>query len=196
MRILLTVTLSIAISTSLRAQAAMPELPASGPAAAVRTLAPGDRVRLESAAGRYAGTIVRVTADTLVVGAAGRLDAIPRADVTRLQRSVGRSPRGRAILIGAGAGLLGGGVLGAVAGRRVGRVDDCGDVEESCTVGGHDGTIQGALLAEGAVIGALVGAMMGPAFRRERWENAADAFPLAVGRASGGGVAARVTLRF
>jgi hypothetical protein len=161
----------------------------------VRLLATGDVVRIVSSAGRYSGRIVRITPDTVVVGATGRIDAIPRSEVTRLERFTGKSSRGRAILIGAGAGLVGGGALGAVAGRRAGRID-CRPDDEPCTPGEHDSTIQGALLAEGAIIGALVGAMLGPTFRREHWERAEDGFPLAAGAAPTGGVALGVTLRF
>jgi hypothetical protein len=185
-------------------QAPVPDAPPAIPGAAAgapplarppRTLAAGDTVRVVAAAGRYEGTIVRVTPDTVVVGAPGRLDAIPRGEIALLERFRGKSPRGRAILIGAGAGLVGGGVLGGIAGRVAGRVR-CRDNGETCTPGEHDSTIQGALLAEGMIIGALVGAMLGPTFRREHWERAEAAFPLAAGPAPGGGIAAGVTLRF
>jgi hypothetical protein len=161
----------------------------------VRTLAAGDTVRIVSAAGRYAGTIARITPDTVVVGTEGRLDAIPRGEVAQLERFRGKSSRGRAIVMGAGAGLAGGGVLGGIAGRLVGRID-CSREIQPCTPGEHDSTIQGALLAEGAILGALVGAMLGPTFRREHWEHAETAFPLQAAPAAGGGVVAGVTLRF
>jgi len=164
-------------------------------ARAVRTLAAGDTVRIISAAGHYAGVISRITPDTVVVGAPGRLDAIPRSEVTRLERFRGKSSRGRAILIGAGAGLASGAVLGGVAGRMAGRIR-CRPEDQPCTPGEHDPTIQGALLAEGAILGALVGAMLGPTFRRVHWEHAEGAFPLQAAPAPGGGVAAAVTLRF
>jgi len=121
-------------------------------AGADRALAAGDTVRLVSAAGHYAGTIFRITPDTVVVRAHGRMDAIPRGEVTRLERFGGKSSRGRAIMIGGGAGLVGGSVLGAIAGRMVGRIH-CEPEDASCTAGGHDRTIQGALLAEGAILG-------------------------------------------
>jgi hypothetical protein len=188
--------------TSAQSSVASPGAFAGGPSlapssrGAVRVLATGDTVRVTSSAGTYSGTIARITPDTVVVAARGREDAILRSEVTRLERFAGKSPRGRAILIGAGAGLVGGGALGAVAGRMAGRVH-CRPDDGPCTPGEHDSTIQRALLAEGAIIGALVGAMMGPTFRREHWEHAEDAFPpLAAGAASGGGVALGVTLRF
>jgi hypothetical protein len=160
----------------------------------VRALAIGDTVRVASPGGRVSGTIARILPDTLVLRAAGRDEAIARGEMVRLERMAGRSPRGRAILIGAGAGLIGGGAIGAVAGRLAGRVH-CDAGVESCNPR-HDSTIQGALLADGAILGSLIGAMLGPTFRRTRWENADHAFPVAAGPAAGGGVAARVTVRF
>jgi hypothetical protein len=167
----------------------------AGARGALRTLAAGDTVRIVSAAGRYAGTISRITPDTVVVGAPGRLDAIPRGEVTQLERFRGKSSRGRAILTGAGAGLVGGVVLGGIAGRMAGRIH-CKPEDQPCTPGEHDSVIQRALLGEGAILGALVGAMFGPTFRREHWERAEGAFPIEAAPAAGGGVAAGVTLRF
>lgn len=189
------VLFALALPAAARSQAAAPPLPPAlgSRAALIRTLAPGDLVRVTAAAGRYQGTVERVTPDTLVVTAPGRSDAIPRAEVRRLDRFIGRSPRGRAILLGAGGGLVGGTLLGLAASHRVG--SDCGDLD-GCDPSERDGVIQGALVAEGAVIGALVGAMVGPAFRRTHWENAAEAFPVAAGLAPGGGIAARVVLKF
>jgi hypothetical protein len=183
-----------------QAPVADPAVPGAPPLAsltrpAVRTLAPGDTVRIVSGAGRYAGTISRITPDTVVVSASGRLDAIPRSEVTQLERFRGKSSRGRSILIGAGAGLVSGGVLGGISGRVVGRIR-CLPADQPCTPGDHDRTIQGALLAEGAILGALVGAMLGPTFRREHWDRAENAFPLEAGPAANGGIAAGVTLRF
>lgn len=164
-------------------------------AMAARTLAPGETVRVVAAAGRYAGTVARIGPDTIVVGTPRRLDAIPRGEVMRIERMAGRSSRGRAIALGAGGGLVTGGVLGAIAGRLAGRVR-CRADDGPCTPGEHDATIQGALLAEGAVVGSLLGAMIGPMFRRTRWEDAHGAFPATVAPAEGGGVAAGVSLRF
>jgi hypothetical protein len=189
-----------ACAGAVRAQApvADPAVPGAPPLAsltrrAVRTLAPGDTVRIVSGAGRYAGTIFRITPDTVLVSAPGRLDAIPRGEVTELERFRGKSSRGRAILIGAGAGLVSGGVLGGIGGRVVGRIR-CLPADQPCTPGGHDQTIQGALLAEGAILGSLVGAMLGPTFRRAHWDHAEGAFPLEAGPAPNGGIA--VMLRF
>ena len=206
---LLLVLSCAAAASGLSAQAAVPDsLAGNGPmkvplareggapgagAVTVRTLARGQTVRVVSAAGTYFGTVERISADTIVVGAPGRLDVIQRGDVTSIQRVAGRSSRGQAIARGAGVGLIAGGVLGAIAGRMVGRVHCGADQSDGCVEGSHDSTIQGALLAEGALVGSLLGVMIGPTFRRTRWEDAQGAFPAA---ASGGGVAAGVSLRF
>lgn len=179
--------LTLALAGAARAQSPAPDSAAgpgafpgsasSSPPRIVRALATGDAVRIVSAAGRYTGTISRVTADTVVVRAPGRQDAIPRAEVERLERFAGKSSRGCAILTGGGAGLAGGALLGGIAGRLMGRIR-CKPADQPCTPGEHDSTIQGAMLAEGALLGALVGAMLGPTFRREHWERAETSFPL------------------
>lgn len=195
--------LTLALAGAARAQSPAPDSLA-GPAAFAgggshpafpRTLTPGDSVRIVAAAGRYAGTIARVTPDTVVVRASGRLDAISRGEVTSLERFTGQSSRGRAILTGGGAGLAGGALLGGIAGRLMGRIH-CKPADQPCTPGEHDATIQRAMLAEGALLGALVGAMFGPTFRRQHWERAEGSFPLQAAPAPAGGVAAGVTLRF
>jgi hypothetical protein len=198
--------LTIALTGAARAQSPAPDslaAPAAFPGGGsapisprmMRPLAAGDSVRIVSVAGRYSGTILRVTPDTVVVRAPGRLDAIPRGEVTSLERFTGKSSRGRAILTGGGAGLAGGALLGGIAGRLMGRIH-CKPADEPCTPGEHDATIQGAMLAEGALLGALVGAMFGPTFRREHWERAEGSFPLQAAPTPTGGVAAGVTLRF
>jgi hypothetical protein len=137
--------------------------------AMLRPLAAGDVVRLLSPAGRYVGTLTQVTADTFTLAAPGRQDAVPRSGVTQMHRLVNRGSRGKSILHGAGVGLLAGTALGFVVGSTMAHCDDC----ES----GRDGTAQAAFSADGAVLGALVGAMLGPTFRRTRWERV-DAAPV------------------
>ncbi len=156
------------VPATARAQAAAPDSARAGaPAAQVfatagmRPLAAGDTVRVWSAAGRYAGTLARVTADTLTLAAPGRLDALPRADVSETRRLVHREPRGRAIARGAGLGLVAGAVLGFVGGSAA---------------GSGDGTAKAAFTGDGAIVGALLGAMLGPTYRRTRWERV-DAAP-------------------
>jgi hypothetical protein len=186
---------SVADSSAAVPEAGAAARPRDRAAARARPLSAGDTVRIVSAAGRYEGTISRLTPDTIVLLAPGRLDAIPRGEVAQLERFRGKSPRGRAIAIGAGAGLAGGSLLGGIAGRVVGRIR-CTPDDQPCTPGEHDRTIQGALLAEGAFLGALFGAMLGPTFRREHWERAEGAFPLVEAAPGAGGIAAGVTLRF
>jgi hypothetical protein len=130
-------------------------------AATVHPLAVGDTVRLVSTAGRYAGTLARVSPDTFTLAAPGRLDAVVRAEVSEMHRLVSREPRGRAILRGAGLGLVAGAVLGFVGGT---------------SAGGGDATAKAAFTADGAIVGALIGAMMGPTWRRSHWERV-DAAP-------------------
>lgn len=134
-------------------------------AATPRPLATGDVVRVLSAAGRYSGTLAQVTADTFTLAAPGRVDAVLRADVTEMHRLVERGSRGRSIAHGAGLGLLAGAVLGFAVGSAAGS-GDC----DNCAPG-KDGTAQAAFTADGAVLGALFGAMLGPTFRRARWER-------------------------
>lgn len=148
--------------------AAAPDTPPAGAPstpvfarAALRPLAPGDTVRLRSAAGRYAGTLAQISPDTFTLAAPGRLDAVVRADVSEMHRLVSREPRGRAIVRGAGLGLLVGTVLGFVGGSAA---------------GSGDGTAKAAFTADGAIVGSLVGAMMGPTYRRSHWERV-DAAP-------------------
>jgi hypothetical protein len=179
-----------------------PVTPASAPApVASDALAPGDLVRLRSAAGRYSGRLVRVTADTLVVAAPGRSDAVVRSDITELYRLKARSSRGRAMLRGAGAGFVAGAALGLLAGITVGHVD-CNPTDTDCRPG-QDRTIGVALTAEGAILGGLVGVMMGPRLRETNWERIDAAPPapasatpsIGVAPAPGGGVSIRATLR-
>lgn len=91
---------------------------------------------------------------------------------------------------------MSGEVIGAIVGRMISKVEWSRSMAPTAVTGSRDGTIQGVMIAEGAVLGSLIGAMLGPTFRRTHWENAAEAFPLAAGVAPGGGVAAGVSLRF
>ncbi|HEX6745989.1 MAG TPA: hypothetical protein VF092_01655 [Longimicrobium sp.] len=184
-------------STETAAPTVSTESAATAPGA-WRGLAAGDTVRLVSAAGRYAGTISRVTADTVVIAGRGRSDAVVRSDVMEMYRLTGRGSRGRAMLRGGGLGLIGGAALGLLAGATVARVE-CKPTDTDCSPG-RDKTIPVALTADGAILGALLGIMTGPAFRHTNWErvDAAPAPalpPVSVTPAPGGGVSLGATLR-
>jgi len=146
----------VLVPAAAHAQAATPGFERASP----RPLAAGDTVRLLSSAGRYAGTITRVSPDTLMVAAPGRLDAVVRADVTEMYRLSSRESRKRSILRGGGVGLLAGAVLGLVGGTAAGG-----------TSPRKDRTATIAFTADGAIVGALLGAMIGPTFRATRWER-------------------------
>jgi len=134
-----------------------------------RPLAAGDQVRLVSPGGRYSGTLTQVTADSLTLASPGRTSAVVRADVSEMRRLVSRESRGKTIVRGAAVGLLGGVALGYLVGTSAGG-GDCAAADISCSPG-HDRTAQAAFTIDGAIVGSLVGAMLGPTFRRSRWER-------------------------
>ncbi|HEU4557013.1 MAG TPA: hypothetical protein VFS20_04155 [Longimicrobium sp.] len=161
---LLALAAALVIVPAAHGQAATPDFTR----ASLRPLESGDTVRLLSSAGRYTGTITQLSADTLVVAAPGRVDAVVRSDVTEMYRLVSRESRKTSILRGAGFGLLGGAVLGLLGGTAIAGSKPF-----------EDGTATAAFTADGALVGAMVGAMIGPTFRRVQWErvNAAPADP-------------------
>jgi hypothetical protein len=185
---------SLGVTAAARAQAPFADTArVEGAPAAVRELAVGDTVRLRCPSGRYAGRVSRITGDSLFVVSPKREDGVGRANVSELYRLTGRASRGRTILIGAGAGLVGGTALGLLGGRMAGRIDQCGALDGSgCRPGSHDRTAVGSITAGGALIGSLVGAMIGPAFRRTHWEplsaRSSDAPQIHAAPAAGGGV--------
>jgi hypothetical protein len=137
--------------------------------ATFRPLSAGDHVKVVSGAGRYTGTLTQVTADTLTLASPGRSDAVVLSQVSEMRRLVSRESRGKSIVRGAGLGLLAGAVLGYVGGTAAGG-NGCAADSGSCG-DGHDRTAQAAFTADGAIVGALLGAMLGPTFRRSRWER-------------------------
>jgi hypothetical protein len=169
------------------------------PAGAPRGLEAGDTVRVWSSAGRYTGTLARVTADTLFIDAPGRSDAVLRSDITELHRSAGRGSRGRAMLRGGGVGLAAGTALGVLGGIAAGKVR-CAPDAVDCTTH-HDRKIGVAMAVDGGLIGALLGVMTGPSLRRTRWERVGGAPDrgaspsVSVAPASGGGVSIGATLK-
>ncbi len=131
----------------------------------------GARVRVTAPgilAGRYVGTVLSRTSDTIRLGAPNTPPVdVPVARITALQVS-----RGSSRALGAGRGALWGGGIGLVAGVIVATVNN-NDPVYSVYGGSTDyssnnvaadvlyGTLSGAFY--GVVIGAIVG--------RERWES-------------------------
>ena len=134
----------------------------------------GDRVRVTTGGGMVAGRIVGVSGDGFELGlSGGGSGSFTRADVVRLERSLGTSSAWK-------RGLLYGGAGGALVGFTIANtlitatcdVVTLGTATEECSEEGF-----GVALANGAIWGALggllglgVGALMrGP----ERWEDIA-----------------------
>lgn len=132
--------------------------------AQVTEVQPGARVRIRApgiVAGRYAGTVLGRTADTVRVGAPGKtpLD-IPFSRITSLEIS-----RGDSRALGAVRGALWGGGIGLGSALIVGTSIEGKAVAASDTISTAqlvwETTIGGIFL--GGIIGAIVG--------RERWES-------------------------
>ena len=134
----------------------------------------GDRVRVTTGGGMVAGRIVGVSGDGFELGlSGGGSGSFTRADIVRLERSLGTSSAWK-------RGLLYGGAGGALVGFTVANtlitatcdVVTLGTATEECSEEGF-----GVALANGAIWGALggllgmgVGALIrGP----ERWEDIA-----------------------
>jgi hypothetical protein len=136
---------------------------ASAGAQPLSELAPGARVRIRApgiVAGRYTGTVLSRTADTLVVASSAAASArVPVSSLTSVEVSRGKSrSRGafKGIAWGASIGL-GVGLLTAAA------------LSSDPSYGGPDGQSKGELVAQalggGAVWGVIIGAIVGS----ERW---------------------------
>lgn len=160
--------------------------------AQVRMSAPlgeGTRVRITAPTvldRRFAGEVVQMTADTLVLARRDEDLAVPLDAVERIELSQGRD-RFRGMLWGAGIGALAGTAAGALA---------CEASGTECT-----GTEEGGALAMfvGALGGGGAGALAGFAIGGERWVTIREApgspFALAAAPAPRG-VAVGVALRF
>ena len=151
--------------------------PAEAPSApTTRPLAVGDQVRLVSADGHYAGTLKRITPDTLVVVAPYRIYTLQRAGVTEGEREVNSESRGHDMFRGGRLGALGGAALGLV----------------SSLVLTKDPAGRAFITADGVFIGTLVGAMRGVSSRQSHWERvdpsyAAAELPAPASAPGGGG---------
>jgi hypothetical protein len=104
------------------------------------------------------GTLQALDDSVLVLATSGSSLAVPLADISRLERSLGRQP--------STAGAIGGFVLGFVAGGLVGCHFNRDSYDVFCA-GQNDTKVVG-----GAVLGGVVGAVLGSrVIRRERWTH-------------------------
>jgi hypothetical protein len=145
------------------------------------------RVRVTVSDRRLSGKLVAVDETALLLRRDGREepDRIPLDSVTSLERQVRRGGKKRGLWLG----LLSGAAIGAVAGYAAG--DDCG--RESFVCFDRPTTAASGAILFG-VLGTAIGAIVAPG---EKWEaTTADRLQLDVGPGPGGGVGARLTLRF
>jgi hypothetical protein len=166
--------------------------------AAAQPLAPDTRARITAAGARrpVAGLLRRAGADSLAVHDSGgrRLAVVARADVRRLEASLGPESRGAAFRRGALRGALIGAGTGALVG---GFGDSCRDRDGNPRTCEAEASAAGQIIGGAAgvgVIGALIGGFV--ARPRERW--AAAELPARVGLVPFGprGAAAVATVRF
>ncbi len=174
---LLVAALVLTASVDLPGQQEPPVAPGDRVRVIVRTiddsdlylLTPGTAVRRRrrSSSHRLVGTLVAVSADTVVLEVEGRADplALPLASVTSLEVSRGQKSRvGKGALIGGVVGAVIGGVLGAVS------IGICQSPDNThfvpCWL--NIPIVAGLGGAVGAGVGAGIGAASGPA---DRWET-------------------------
>ena len=155
---------TLARLAALLALTAVGALPAQ---AQLTELQPGTRVRVEASgivAGRYVGTVLASTADTMTIGSPDRLPlAIPTARISAIEVSRGKSKMEgakRGVLWGAPIGLALGAFAAAMPTCDRGRYNNCDDypTDVEFVVGNLVGSV---------VIGAGIGALIG----REKWER-------------------------
>ena len=136
------------------------------------SVAPGDRVRVTAPSlglKKEVGAVAALETSTLIVNSDERADAldVPLADVTKLEVYRGQKSQ-------AGKGALIGGLVVAPIGVFTGillheygeRMCDSNCSESSGSAGGA--AVLGAALF--GTVGAGLGALMGSAFRADRWE--------------------------
>ncbi len=129
----------------------------------------GDRVRVTAPAlgiRKQAGRFEALRADTLVVAVADSTMTFPVASVTRLEVSRGQKSR---MGLGAGIGLLGGGLLGYLISSGLGSHGGCTEgggflepTREQCI---------GLSTVGGAVVGTLLGLVAGALTKTDRWRE-------------------------
>jgi hypothetical protein len=124
-------------------------------------VAPGARVRLRApgvVAGRYSGTVLSRTADTLVVARTGGAPVrVPVSSLTSVEVS-----RGESRLMGAGKGALWGGAIGLGIGFLAAAAGEEDDFD-----GDSDGEVVIGSALGGAIWGVIIGAIVGS----ERWDR-------------------------
>lgn len=133
----------------------------TAPAASTSPLAVGQSVRLVMDGEPYAGRVTRITADTVVLGAKFRIYTLQRSRITQAERLANASGRGHAVLRGAGFGALAGGALGGLASLALTK-DPAG---------------RAFITADGLILGALIGAFVGPRSYHPVWERVDLAAP-------------------
>lgn len=145
----------------------------------VRVTSPRDGVR------NYAGTIMELRGDTVVVAGSRGSRSIALDNVTALDVSTGsRTQVGRSALIGFGAGALLGGVAGAVAYEEPDFF-----FENAAQMGAASALFFGGI---GMVAGAVVGAL----HRTDRWERRDSPLRAAIGGSRAGGVSFSLSRKF
>ena len=146
---------------------AAPAVGAEDPTNPLLTLAPGDRVRVEVLGNRetLTATIESVTADELVLKSMGAaqplrlsLGQLDHLEVARGSRTQWRK--------GAVIGLIPGAVLGGLAGALIQCDPYASECNPDATLAAAGG-LAGAIILGGAT--ATVGALIGLAFKTERW---------------------------
>ncbi len=165
------------------------------PLAAVAQIPPpvrvGSRVRIwhdcAPACQRIAGTVVRLTPDSILLDADNQISptAIARGSVSTFEAANGRKSRA---LVGAGAGFL----IGSMVGLLIGTAVDPPDPDAFLDFGGGPaGFVVGALL--GTAFGVAIGAGAGP----ERWVAVGgEQASIGLGPARRGGLAFGGAFRF
>lgn len=166
-------------------------------------LAPGARVRVTTSAAanqeaggrarekRIQGKLLALDEATMTIETEGQSPpmVVPRPDIKKVEVSTRRSRKGKAALIGFGAGALIGGAWGYSL------AEDCSQGEFLCLFPREDRpglTLGGAVLV--GALGAGLGALIGPG---ERWQERPGAqLRLTVTPTRGRGAAISLALRF
>lgn len=154
-------------------------------------LQPGARIRVAApgiVAGKYAGTLLSRSGDTLQIGGPNTAPLhVPLSGITSLEIS-----RGTSRLRGAGRGILWGAPIGLVIGlASANSLESCSDFGCGDVSSAERSAYVVASIVGGAAWGAGIGALVG----RERWEQFALLPRTSLGT-SGGRSYARVTVPF